>query len=54
MFHVSLLKLYRRKPGEDSASYSKVVLLDEDEEWYEVKRILDDRWRREKTKYLMR
>jgi hypothetical protein len=54
LFHVSLLKSYRRKLGENPASYSEIVFLDKNEEWYKIKRILDDRWRREKTKYLMR
>jgi Chromo (CHRromatin Organisation MOdifier) domain len=54
VFHVSLLELYRRRLGEDPASYPEAVLLDGDEEWYEVERILDDRWRRGRTEYLVR
>jgi hypothetical protein len=43
VFHVLLLKPYRRRPDEDPAFYPKTVLLDKDEKWYKVKGILDDR-----------
>jgi hypothetical protein len=32
VFHVSLLKSYRRKSGENLAFYSEVILLNKDEE----------------------
>jgi hypothetical protein len=54
VFHVSLLEPYRRRPGEDPASHPEAVLVDGDEEWYEVEEILDDRWRRGRAEYLVR
>jgi hypothetical protein len=54
VFHVSLLEPYRRRPGEDPASHPEAVLVDGDEEWYGVEAILDDRWRRGRTEYLVR
>jgi hypothetical protein len=32
MFHVSLLKLYRRKSGENLTFYPEAILLNKDEE----------------------
>ena len=54
IFHVSLLEPYKRRPGEDLASYSEPVLLYKDEEWYKIKEILDNRRRRKREKYLVR
>jgi len=54
VFHVSLLEPYKSRPGEDPASHPEAALLDEDEEWYEIEEILDDRWRRGRTEYLVR
>src|SRR5271168_5335977 len=54
VFHVSLLEPYSRRPGEDPASHPEAVLVDGDEEWYEVEAILDDRWRRGRAEYLVR
>ena len=54
VFHVSLLEPYKSRPGEDPASHPEAALLDEDEEWYEIEEILDDRRRRGRTEYLVR
>jgi hypothetical protein len=53
VFHVSLLEPYKCRPGEDPASHPEAVLLDGNEE-YEIEEILDDRWRRGRTEYLVR
>jgi transposase InsO family protein len=54
VFHVSLLEPYKRRPGEDPALHPEAVLLEGDEEEYEVEEILDDRWRRGRAEYLVR
>jgi hypothetical protein len=42
VFYILLLKLYKSKSDEDLISHSEIALLNKSEEWYKIKKILNN------------
>jgi Chromo (CHRromatin Organisation MOdifier) domain len=54
VFYISLLELYRLRPSEDPTQHDPPEVMGQEEEGWEVERILDERTRRQKKQFLVR